>query len=124
MHQLSRRLAAERLNGNLLLITPIVIAEFLHVVTNHRRFPRPSTMEDALGWVKAFLDKPGVLLILPTEESLQVSFDWMKQYQLGRKRILDTQVAAVPHLCGCGRLKTENSADFCVFKVFELVTPA
>src|SRR4051812_29065728 len=90
-------LAAERLNGNLVLLTPIAIAEFLHVVTDQRRFPTPSSMQEALGWIKAFLDKSGVLLIMPTEESIQLSFEWMGKYALGRKRILDTQLAAILH---------------------------
>jgi predicted nucleic acid-binding protein len=116
-------LAAERLNGNFVLLTPIAIAEFLHVVTDQRRFPRPSSMPEALEWVRIFLDKPGVLLIMPTEESLQLSLGWMAKYALGRKRILDTQLAAMLHWAGCRRLMTENPSDFAVFGIFELITP-
>ena len=48
---------------------------------------------------------------------------WMRQFNLGRKRILDTQLAAILHRNGVRRLLTSNPADFAVFAVLEIVTP-
>jgi len=48
---------------------------------------------------------------------------WMRQFSLGRKRILDTQLAAVLHSNGVRRLLTSNPADFAVFSILETVTP-
>ena len=42
---------------------------------------------------------------------------------LGRKRILDTRLAAVLHSHGARRLLTSNPADFTVFSVLEVVAP-
>ncbi len=42
---------------------------------------------------------------------------------LGRKRILDTQLAATLHRHGVRRLLTSNPDDFRVFGVFELIVP-
>jgi len=42
---------------------------------------------------------------------------------LGRKRILDTHLAAILHTRGVRRLLTSNPADFTVFRVLETVTP-
>jgi len=48
---------------------------------------------------------------------------WMRQFNLGRKRILDTHLAAVLHGAGVRRLLTANPADFAVFGALETVTP-
>jgi hypothetical protein len=45
----------------------------------------------------------------------------MVEFQLGRKRILDTQYAALLHAHGVRRLLTNNPDDFRVFGVFEIV---
>src|SRR5438477_12099154 len=42
---------------------------------------------------------------------------WMTEFQLGRKRILDTQYAALLHTQGVRRLLTNNPDDFRVFNV-------
>jgi hypothetical protein len=47
----------------------------------------------------------------------------MKQFNLGRKRILDTHLAAILYTNGVSRLLTSNPSDFAVFGVLETVTP-
>jgi hypothetical protein len=47
----------------------------------------------------------------------------MRQFNLGRKRILDTYLAAVLHAAGVRRLLTANSADFSVFGILQIVAP-
>jgi hypothetical protein len=44
---------------------------------------------------------------------------WLKQHRLGRKRLLDTQLAATYYAAGITSLVTSNFADFEVFDVFE-----
>ena len=46
---------------------------------------------------------------------------WMVQFRLGRKRILDTQYAALLHLHQISRLLTNNPDDFRLFGVFEII---
>ena len=48
---------------------------------------------------------------------------WMRQFNLGRKRILDTHLAAILYTSGVRRLLTSNPSDFKVFTVLETVTP-
>jgi len=48
---------------------------------------------------------------------------WMRQFNLGRKRILDTHLAAVLHTAGVHRLLTSNPADFTLFGVLDTVVP-
>ncbi len=109
--------------GNRLVFPSQVINEFLHVVTDPRRFNPPLTMNEALEWVETLLANPAVSLFEPTPESLRQTLRWMRQHNLGRKRILDTHLAALLHSAGVNRLLTSNPADFNVFGVFEIITP-
>ena len=106
-----------------LVFPSLVATEFLHVVTDERRFSPPLTMPEALDWMRDFLANPAVGLLEPTQASMNQILRWMRQFNLGRKRILDTHLAAVLHTSGVRRLLTSNPADFAVFGVLETVTP-
>ncbi len=49
--------------------------------------------------------------------------NWLDQLQLGRKRLLDTLLAATYRHCGIQSLLTTNPDDFAVFDGFALITP-
>jgi predicted nucleic acid-binding protein len=112
---------AQRIGG--LVFPPLVVTEFLHVVTDDRRFTPPLTMIEALDWIEEFLANPSVSLLQPTQESLGQTLRWMREFNLGRKRILDTHLAAILHTAGARRLLTSNPGDFTVFGVLETITP-
>jgi predicted nucleic acid-binding protein len=114
---------AETNKGEKLVFPSLVVAEFLHVATDDRRFAPPLTMNEALDWIDEFLKNPAVSVLEPTSASFDQTLRWMRQFNLGRKRILDTQLAAVLHVGGVRRLITSNPADFQVFGVLETVTP-
>jgi predicted nucleic acid-binding protein len=50
--------------GHHLALTSPVISEFLHVVTDSRRFPDPLTMDEALAWITQ-IHKPSRCFIAP-----------------------------------------------------------
>lgn len=114
---------AEAQRTGRLALPPLVVTEFLHVVTDARRFAPPLTMLEALDWIEEFLANPSVTLLQPTQESLHQTLRWMREFNLGRKRILDAHLAAVLHTAGARRLVTSNPADFTVFGVLEVFTP-
>ena len=114
---------AETQRGSRLVFPPLVIDEFLHVITDERRFSPPLTMTEALDWVENFLNNPAVGVLEPCVESQRQSLRWMRQFNLGRKRTLDTHLAAVLHTAGVRRLLTSNPGDFIVFGALEIVTP-
>jgi predicted nucleic acid-binding protein len=109
--------------GKKLVFPSLIVNEFLHVVTDQRRFVPPLTMTEALDWIEEFLSNATIELLEPTEASLHQSLRWMRQFNLGRKRILDTQLAAILYTHGVPRLLTSNSGDFAVFGVLEMITP-
>jgi predicted nucleic acid-binding protein len=114
---------AEIGHGLQLVFPPLIATEFLHVATDDRRFSPPLTMNEALEWIEEFTSNSTVSLLQPTDESFRQMLCWMREFRLGRKRILDTYLAAVLHTNGVRRLFTSNPADFQVFGVLEIVTP-
>ncbi|MBI3410253.1 MAG: hypothetical protein HY040_18080 [Planctomycetes bacterium] len=48
---------------------------------------------------------------------------WLQQFFLGRKRLLDTFLAATYHQAGIQSLLPTNPGDFAVFGVFTCVSP-
>lgn len=116
-------LQAEVVAGSRLVFPPLIASEFLHVTTDVRRFSPPLTMTEAVDWLEDFISNPMVSLIQPSDESMHQRLRWIKEFQLGRKRILDTHLAAVIHTSGVSRLITSNPSDFTVFSVLEIISP-
>ena len=114
---------AEVKKGEKLILPSLVISEFLHVSTDARRFVPPLTMTEALTWIDDLLHNQTISILEPSPASTNQALQWMRQFNLGRKRILDTQLAAVMHVNGVNRLLTSNPGDFHIFGVFEIVTP-
>ncbi len=109
--------------GEKLVFPSLVVAEFLHVATDARRFTPPLTMTEALDWIEEILKNPMVSLLETSQSSMVQTLRWMREFNLGRKRILDTELAAVLHSNGVHCLLTSNPADFAVFGVLEIVAP-
>ena len=103
------------------VISPAVASEFLHAVTDPRRLDPAQSMSDAIAWLRAWAIEVDPLWLAPSADAVKLWLKWMIEFQLGRKRILDTQYAASLHTHGVRRLLTNNAADFRVFSVFEIV---
>jgi predicted nucleic acid-binding protein len=110
-----------REHGASLAITPQVMHEFLHVATDPRRFENPLSMKDGLRWSRTLWGAAEVVRILPAPGALNRTFELLERLQLGRKRILDTALAATLELAGVRRLATGNPGDFRAFAFLDLV---
>ncbi len=53
-------LESEAQQGTKLVVPLLVVTEFLHVVTDSRRFTPPLTMSEAVDWIEEFLGNPAV----------------------------------------------------------------
>jgi predicted nucleic acid-binding protein len=124
-HTAVRRLLQEEVQerGSWLGLTPQVAREFLHIVTDPRRFANPLTMERAGQWVRDLWEADEVERIIPTAAVLPRTLQLLEQFRLGRKRILDTALAATLELAGVRRIATLNGTDFAVFPFLDLVSP-
>jgi predicted nucleic acid-binding protein len=99
-----------------------IAAEFLHAVTDPRRLTPALEMTDAIRWLREWSAEVAPIWLTSNNEAIERWLKWMTDLQLGRKRILDTQYAALLHVRGVRRLLTNNADDFRVFNVFEIVT--
>jgi len=110
--------------GGKLALAPQVLTEFMHVVTDGKRFERPLSMDDALSKAQVWWNAAEVERIYPTAEATQLFFSWLERYKLGRKRLLDTQLAATLWAAGIHSLITSNARDYRVFAGLEVTLGA
>jgi len=117
---LDRMLAA----GERLALAPQVLAEFVHVVTDARRFSAPLDAAAAIAHAEAWWSATEVRRVYPDDRAVRTFLDWMVRHNLGRKRILDALLAATYHTAGVQSIVTTNARDYRVFGCFEVVVPA
>jgi len=105
------------------VVTPMVLHEFVHVVTDARRFHRPVAMPEALAVARLYLEHENVECASVDGDALRDAFEWIERYKLGRKRIADTLLAATLIRCGAKEIITCNSDDFRVFDGLAALDP-
>ena len=113
-----RRIALLREKGDRFGITMPVLAEFVHIVTDARRFARPLTMAEAIEKARIWWEAEEVETVTATDDAVKWFLAAMAKHQLGRKRVLDTMLAATYRSAGVTSLLTLNAADFAVFGEF------
>ncbi len=106
-----------------LIVTPGILHEFVHVITDGRRFDPPVTMAEALAVARLFLGRSNFECIGASETILFEAFDLLEHHGLGRKRIADTVLAATLLHHGVSELITCNPKDFEVFDHLDLIDP-
>lgn len=62
----ARRNCAEGIET--LVLVPIVVSGFLRLVTNRKVFPEPDSIEEAVAFIDAMLESPGVELRVSTDD--------------------------------------------------------
>src|SRR5438876_5125608 len=118
--KLARLLAA----SDRIAIAPQVLAEFIHIVTDPRRFVRPLDMTASLRIAEQWWTAREVERVFPDHAATRQFLAWLQQFSLGRKRLLDTLLAAIYKEAGIYSVLTTSPADFAVFGVFTCITPA
>ena len=106
-----------------MVVTPGILHEFVHIVTDGRRFDTPVTMTEALAVARLFLGRSNVECVGADEAILLEAFDLLEHYKLGRKRIADTLFAAILLHHGVSEVITCNPLDFRVFDGLEVIDP-
>lgn len=109
--------------GDTLAITPQVLAEFVHIVTDARRFSRPLSMPDAIRLAEEWWTARDMTMVFPDDRAARRFMAWLRQFSLGRKRLLDTLLAATYLEAGITSVLTTNPADFETFGSFTCVAP-
>jgi len=109
--------------GDRIAIAPQVLAEFIPIVTDPRRFTHPLDMATARQLAEQWWTASEVVPVFPDNGATRQFFGWLAQFSLGRQRLLDTLLAATYRQAGIQSLLTTNPADFGVFGVFTCITP-
>lgn len=105
-----------------LVIYSNVFNEFIHVITDSKRFINPVSMQTAIERCWFWIDNHRVKVVYSDDDSLKRQLLWMSMYQLGRKRINDITMAAVYAQSGVSKIITANPGDFEILKAFEIVS--
>jgi predicted nucleic acid-binding protein len=114
-HALFRRLLKA---GDSFSLTPQILTEFIHVVTDPKRFSSPLGLEQAIERAEFWWNAAEIAHVFPTAESTLVFLGWLEEHKLGRKRLLDTLLAATLQGSGITSLLTLNAGDFAIFGTF------
>lgn len=101
-------------------LAPQVLAEFCHVVTDPRRFERPLEMSDALDLCEQWWNARECRQVAVDAEVGALFVTWMREFRLGRKRLLDTLLAATYYRSSVIRVAATDWRDFELYGVFEV----
>ena len=110
--------------GDINAIGPQVLAEFVHVVTDPRRFAQPLDVNATHSVAEQWWTASDVVQVFPDADAVRQFLTWLKEFSLGRKRLLDTLLAATYRQAGIQSLLTTNQSDFLVFGVFNCISPS
>ena len=94
--------------------------EFLHVITDSKRFENPLSVSEAISVIDYWCDIDRVPVLYPDDTSFKRTLAWMNRYQLGRNRVNDTQMASCYLTSGVSSIITANPKDFEIFESFEI----
>lgn len=109
-------------SGDSFAIAPQVLAEFIHVITDSKRFQHPLSPQHALERAQLWWHAKEVVQVFPNHAATQRFLKWMGQHRLGRKRILDTQLAATYYEAGIRSILSTNARDYRLFGCFEVLS--
>ena len=109
--------------GDQFALTPQLLAEFIHVVTDPRRFTLPLDMATAQNVAEQWWTARDAVRVFPDDAATRQFLVLLQQFSLGRKRLLDTLLAATYWQAGIQSLLTTNPADFALFGAFTCITP-
>src|ERR1700677_4542773 len=72
--------------GDVIAIAPQVLAEFIHIVTDSRRFTQPLDMATAQQLAEQWWTSGDVSPVFPSDAAVRQFLAWVRQFSLGRKR--------------------------------------
>ena len=109
--------------GDTLVLAPQVSAEYIHVVTDPRRFAEPLTPAAALARAQAWWEAQDVGHAFPDADAMSLFWQWLREFRLGRKRLLDTLLAATYFSHGVRTVVSSNARDYGTFGCFDVIIP-
>lgn len=106
-----------------LAVTPNVLHELIHVVTDGRRFEPPVPMAEATALARRYVGRSNVACLAVEAEAVALALDLVDRHRLGRKRLADALLAATYLHHGVGALITCDPGGFAAFEGLAVVDP-
>lgn len=116
--QLLTRLLSE---GHDFALAPQTLAEFIHIVSDARRMPKPLTVSEAIAKTEEWWNASEVVRVFPNDHAVSQFLRWHRSHRIGRKRLQDTLLAATFKAAAIEKLVTNNASDYQVFGCFEII---
>lgn len=101
-------------------VTADALLEYVHVVTDAKRFQNPFSVDMALERVNNINNHPHFTILYSDQDDFNLCMQWLKNHHLGRKRLTDTMMAATYFNNGVTELWTANAKDFEIFDCFDI----
>lgn len=109
--------------GTSLVLSPLVLHELVHVITDPRRFDPPVPMSEAVALAGGYLRRTNVTCVDATGTAMELALDLLARHRLGRKRVFDALLAATLLVNGVDTLITCNPDDFRMFDDLTVLDP-
>jgi len=106
-----------------LVLTAGILHEFVHVITDPRRFDPPVSMAEALALAREYLSRSNVAVAPTDEAALRDSFALGDRHSLGRKRLADALTVAALVNDDVNELISCNERDFDGIGALTVINP-
>jgi toxin-antitoxin system PIN domain toxin len=121
-HAAARRWWEDVMNGERQVgIAPVCLFGFVRIATNRRVLVDPLPIEDAIGRVQRWLERPHVVFLLPGSRHLETAFRLLRSLGTGGNLTTDVQIAA--HAAEHNGEVFSNDGDFGRFEGIRWVNP-
>jgi hypothetical protein len=121
-HAAARRWWEEALNGEKQVgIAPVCMFGFIRIATNRRVLTEPLPVDDAIDRVRAWLERPQAIFLIPGSGHLETAFRLLRSLGTGGNLTTDVQIAA--HAAEYNGEVFSNDADFGRFDGVRWVNP-
>ena len=114
-----------RVNAGALLIclSPQIIGELYSTITNPRKIVKTCPPDEAVDITRSIWEMDTVLKIFPKRETVELTLDLVKRYQLKSLDFFDAQIVATMLDNGVTTIYTVNEQDFAIFEEIKAVNP-
>ena len=104
-------------------LSPQIMGELYSTITNPRKIRKACPLDEAVDIVKSLWESDTILKIYPKQETLDLTLDLVKRYQLKSLDFFDAQIVATMVDNGVTTIYTVNENDFAIFKEIKAINP-
>jgi len=104
-------------------ISPQVVGELYATITNPRKASHPLPPNEAIAAITSIWEAENIQRIFPKQQTLELTLDLVKHYQLKSMDFFDAQIVATMLDNGVSTIYTVNERDFAMFEEIKAVNP-